>query len=346
MALCFLGTAADEAGRRTVDLVSKSSNIFDGAHAAFFGVSVDPSDEAEKRLFDRTGMRFFLDFNGFVSNLYGVVSANESQDGARSFQRAWFIIDPTLRVMAILQLDETEKVLEILRALPPPDQFAGIQLQAPILYLPSVFEPAFCRRLISLYDASAREISGVMREVDGKTVEVHDVKFKVRRDYHLEDPALEKEVESRILRAIVPEIAKVHQFKVTHLERYMVGCYAVEDNAHFNPHRDNTTKGTAHRRFAVSINLNADFVGGEIYFPEYGPRSFKPPPGCAVVFSCSLLHAVTRVTSGKRYAFLPFLYDEAAAKLRALNLDYLAGKSEASGALPSGPIKPPSSPSG
>ena len=121
----------------------------------------------------------------------------------------------------------------------------------------------------------------------------------------------------------MPEIAKVHQFKVTRMERYLVGCYTAEDEAHFRPHRDNTTKGTAHRRFAVSVNLNCDFDGGEVSFPEYGPRSLKPPPGGAVVFSCSLLHAVSRVTRGRRYAFLPFLYDEAAAKIREENSVFL-----------------------
>ena len=108
------------------------------------------------------------------------------------------------------------------------------------------------------------------------------------------------------------------------MERNLVACYAAEDEAHFRPHRDNTTKGTAHRRFAVSINLNSDFDGGEICFPEYGPRTFKPAAGCAVIFSCSLLHAVTQVTRGKRYAFLPFLYDDAAAKIREANAGFLA----------------------
>jgi predicted 2-oxoglutarate/Fe(II)-dependent dioxygenase YbiX len=60
-----------------------------------------------------------------------------------------------------------------------------------------------------------------------------------------------------------------------------------------------------------------------VYFPEYGPRSFKPPPGGAVVFSCALLHAVSRVTNGRRYAFLPFLYDDEAAKIREANNKFL-----------------------
>jgi hypothetical protein len=41
------------------------------------------------------------------------------------------------------------------------------------------------------------------------------------------------------------------------------------------------------------------------------------------VFSCSLLHQALPVTKGKRYAFLPFLYDDAAAKVREANNAYL-----------------------
>jgi predicted 2-oxoglutarate/Fe(II)-dependent dioxygenase YbiX len=68
---------------------------------------------------------------------------------------------------------------------------------------------------------------------------------------------------------------------------------------------------------------NSDFDGGDLSFPEYGPRKFKPPPGCAIIFPCSLLHAVSRVTLGSRYAFLPFLFDEEAAKLREFNNQFL-----------------------
>jgi len=123
----------------------------------------------------------------------------------------------------------------------------------------------------------------------------------------------------RIIRRINPEIERVHFFKPSRMERYIVSCYAAEDGGHFRAHRDNTTSGTAHRRFAVSINLNSEFAGGEVSFPEYGPRSYKAPAGGAVVFSCPLLHAVSKVTEGRRFAFLPFLYDEEAAKVREAN---------------------------
>ena len=41
------------------------------------------------------------------------------------------------------------------------------------------------------------------------------------------------------------------------------------------------------------------------------------------MFSCSILHEATPVTRGERFAFLPFLYDEAAAVIREANLKYL-----------------------
>src|SRR5215208_4582634 len=129
--------------------------------------------------------------------------------------------------------------------------------------------------------------------------------------------------DAELIRRINLEIEKVHFFKPTRMERYIVSCYAAEDGGHFRPHRDNTTSGTAHRRFAVSINLNHDFEGGEVRFPEYGPRSYKAPPGGAVVFSCPLLHAVSKVMRGRRYAFLPFLYDEEAARIREQNNAFL-----------------------
>jgi predicted 2-oxoglutarate/Fe(II)-dependent dioxygenase YbiX len=150
-----------------------------------------------------------------------------------------------------------------------------------------------------------------------------DYSHKRRKDYIITDPELIKQTQARIRRRVNPEMVKVHCFKATRMERYIVSCYAAEDGGHFRPHRDNTTKGTAHRRFAVSINLNDDFDGGELGFPEYGPRTFKMPAGGAVVFSGALLHVVTPVTRGRRFAFLPFVYDDEAARIRETNNKYL-----------------------
>jgi peroxiredoxin/predicted 2-oxoglutarate/Fe(II)-dependent dioxygenase YbiX len=327
--LCFFGSAAQPEAIAAHREVMARRRCFDDERAAFFGVSLDPADERQGRVTESMpGIRFFWDFDGAVSKLYGVVP-DDAQPSEKNLplRPAWFVLDPTLRVLARFPFDSetggAAAVLDFLERLAPPERHAGMELQAPILMLPGVFEPDFCHQLIGLYEQNGGEESGFMRETDGKTVQMLDPQHKRRKDYIIADEALIRETQARIRRRIKPEIQKVHQFEVTRMERYIVACYAAEDNAHFRAHRDNTTKGTAHRRFAVSINLNDDFEGGELSFPEYGARSFKMPIGCAGVFSCSLLHAVSRVTRGKRYAFLPFLYDDAAAKVREANNTFL-----------------------
>jgi predicted 2-oxoglutarate/Fe(II)-dependent dioxygenase YbiX len=162
-----------------------------------------------------------------------------------------------------------------------------------------------------------------MREIEGKTTLVLDANHKRRRDAHIDDQKLMNAARERVRRRIVPEIKKAYQFDVTRIERDIVACYLAEDSAHFRAHRDNTTKGTAHRRFAVSINLNDDFEGGTLSFPEYSNHQYKIPAGGAVVFSCNLLHKVVPVTRGERFAYLPFLYDDQAAKVREANARFL-----------------------
>lgn len=326
LVLCFYGTGSDDIGRETLRAVQDLDRpLFDDDRIALFGVSFDPSDLADGRARQiLPGIRHVWDFDGRVGRLYGALPQDAAPgQGPIAARRFWMVLNPTLRIRAIFPFrqdgSERAELMAYLRALPPVDRFAGFEMPAPILILPDVFEPAFCRHLIGLYQAHGGEESGFMREIDGKTVPAYDASHKRRRDFTITDPALIGQLQHRILRRVNPEIEKVHFFTPTRMERYIVSCYAAEDGGHFRPHRDNTTRGTAHRRFAVSINLNDDFEGGEVSFPEYGSRGYKAPLGGAVVFSAPLLHAVSRVTSGRRFAFLPFLYDEAAARIREAN---------------------------
>jgi predicted 2-oxoglutarate/Fe(II)-dependent dioxygenase YbiX len=107
--------------------------------------------------------------------------------------------------------------------------------------------------------------------------------------------------------------------KIKRIERFLIGCYAADDSAHFRPHRDNGQPVTAHRRFALSVALNEDFEGGELVFPEYNQRRHKAPKGWCAVFPCAIVHGVAPVTRGRRYVFLPFLYDEVGAKIKEEN---------------------------
>ena len=325
--LCFFA-AADARGKSAVAAAFAERGLFDDENASFFGVSIDPADEAQKRVVGRPiGFRFFWDFDGKVSKLYGAIPRDAAATDKTPLRRIWVVLDPTLRVLKVMPFVEdgsdAKELLDYLKSLPPVSRFAGFEVQAPILILPNVFESDFCRKLMALHKTYGGAESGFMRDVNGRTVQLHDYGHKRRRDHTIQDEEVIQQAQQRFSRRVVPELLKTYQFKATHMERFLVGCYSVEDGGHFVAHRDNTTKGTAHRRFAASVNLNSDFDGGEVSFPEYGPRGFKPPPGGAVVFSCSLLHAVSKVTRGRRYAFLPFIYDDEAAKMREANSAFL-----------------------
>ncbi|MGE3150301.1 MAG: 2OG-Fe(II) oxygenase [Pseudorhodoplanes sp.] len=328
--LCFFASAGDGVSRAALDYVAANRKIFDDVRFCFFGVSNDPQDKAESRFAESLpGLRYFFDFDRRVATLYGALPKKATPGADAVARRFWVVLDPTLRVIKVIPFtpdgSHAGLLFAYLERLPPPERFAGVELQAPILFLPNVFEDELCRKLIAAYEQQGGEESGFMRDVDGKTVGMTDASYKRRKDHTLSDQGLIATVQGRVKRRIHPEILRIYSFNATRMERYIVSCYAAEDGGHFRPHRDNTTKGTAHRRFAVSINLNGDFNGGEVSFPEYGPRSFKAPPGGAVIFPCNLMHAVSKVSKGRRFAFLPFLYDDEAAKIRETNIKFMPG---------------------
>lgn len=276
---------------------------------------VAPSRDVYDSRADKGSIRVFLDEGGEIASAYGA-------DAER-----WVVLDPTLRVLTFGGAGEVERILSLLASLPPPQMHAGVESWAPVLMVPRIFEPEMCRRLIDIYDAHGGSPSGTMQQVGDRTVGVLS-DFKRRRDASIVDEGVKTDMRVRLKRRLLPEIERAFQFRATRIERYIVACYDAGDGGYFRPHRDNTTAGTAHRKFAVSINLNGDFEGGDLRFPEYGLRTYRPPVGGAVVFSCSLLHEATPVTRGTRYATLPFLYDEAGAAVREANLHSLKATAE------------------
>lgn len=324
VALCFVGSAGHPLAQAALTRVADRRALFDDLKASFFGVSIDPADEAQGRVGESLpGLRWFWDQDLTVSRLYGAApspSPSAQPDpprGGVSYHPFWLVLDPQLRCVFTAPITATGAVLDFIAAAPDPADHAGVDLHAPVLILPRVFEPELCRRLIAVHQTHGGQTSGFMRDIDGKTRLILDPAHKQRSDHDLVDPDLRQAAAARIHHRLAPEIARAFQFKATRMERYLVGCYDAADGGHFRPHRDNTTAGTAHRRFAVTINLNAeDYEGGDLSFPEFGPRRYRAPTGGAVVFSCSLLHMVDPITAGRRYAFLPFLYDEAAARER------------------------------
>jgi predicted 2-oxoglutarate/Fe(II)-dependent dioxygenase YbiX len=250
------------------------------------------------------------------------VFLREGGEMARAFgaDRSWVILDPMLRVVAVAPLDQADRVLGDLSRSPRANPAFAPCPPAPILTLAHVFEPELCAHLVACFEQSGGKDSGFMQDQGGRSVENFDNSWKRRRDLHLTDPGLIANLRARIGRRICPEIKKAFQMRPTRIERDLVARYDAETGGHFGPHRDDTGIAIAHRRFAVSINLNADFEGGEISFSEYSTQTFKAAPGAAVVFSASILHEVSRVTRGRRYVFLTFLFDEEAERVRQANL--------------------------
>ena len=321
--LCFLGSAREAYARALVAGFEAHRGHFDDLRACFFGISIDPADEREGRLKEKLpGYRHIWDFKRGVSAAYGAITPEGR------YLPCSFLLDPALRVIAIVPIDAKQPpehhvaaMMRLLSEQPPvaPEALAGPA--APVLVVPRVFEPEFCRELVAYYESNQADESGFMREQDGKTVLALDAQFKRRRDCAVRDERLRVECRTRLVNRLKPEIHKAFQFDATYAERYIVSCYSGTEGGFFKAHRDNTTKGTAHRRFAVTLNLNTgEYEGGGLRFPEFGQQTYVAPLGGAVVFSCSLLHEALPVTRGLRYAFLPFLYDEAGAKLREENL--------------------------
>lgn len=348
--LCFFGSAAVAPIRAMLKTLLRS-NLFDDHHASLFGLSIDREDKAQNRIRDRMpGFRVFWDFDQRVSELYGACTSATGEASAAQGKRhvtytcTSFVLDANLRMIAALPMTDpaahARELIELVAGLPAIGEGKG---SAPVLVLPRIFEPEFCRKLIQLYELKGGKDSGFMRDVDGLTVSKIDHRHKRRRDYVIEDKKIRAAIRERVVRRLLPEINKAFQFKATRMERYIIARYNSGEGGYFRPHRDNTTRGTAHRRFAVTINLNAeDYEGGKLRFPEFGQRTYGAETGGAVVFSCSLLHEATEVKNGSRYCMLPFLYDDAAAALRLKNLQYLADEEKRStlqAALAPAPLK-------
>lgn len=324
--LCFFGSSVESGSRRVLDDILANRHIFDDENVCFFGVSIDPEDEVAERVQNvLPGIRFFWDTDRSVSRLFGAVPDDSDQAAPVAYRRFSIVLDERLRALQTIPLSENAdrhvpQLLEFLRSLPSFEPDYSI---APVLAVPRVFTPALCQKLIEYYESRGGNESGFMRDEQGMTVHKLDDGFKQRRDQEILDESLRSITMHRIHDCLVPEIQKAFQFQATRIERYIVACYDSATGGHFAAHRDNTTKGTAHRKFAVSINLNSEFEGGNLRFPEFGRRTYRPAVGGAVVFSCSLLHEATPITKGKRYAFLPFLYDDAAAKIRQENAKFI-----------------------
>ena len=312
--LVFLGTTAAAGAQRALTTLKAFEPVFDADRARLLCITADPRDEGKVRN-EFPGPDWLLDLDLTVAKSYGAASLSLDPRAGGNYRPRAFLLDPQLRVHAAAPIERLDEMMRLVERLPDPADHAGIEMHAPVLIIPRVLERTLCRRLIGLYESGPVEETGVTRRQHGGNDQRLVPEFKRRSDHFIVDRAMIAAITMRIERRVVAPIERAFLLTATHVERHIVSCYDSAHRAVFLPHRDNTSPGTAHRRFALSINLNEDFEGGELVFPEFGLRRYKAPAGAAVVFGCGLLHSVRPVTAERRFAYLPFLYDAAGAEI-------------------------------
>ena len=311
--LSFLGSPANPRFGDELTKLLKEASLFSEDHLVVACILTErPQDAAELAAISSNALFCLADYDGAISRAFGALEMPRT-----------IVLDPMLRAIADIAWDfaqgHGETVSHILRNLPKVDDSAGVPLFAPALMVPRIFSFELCDFLMQFYLAQGGKESGFQFDVDGKTTTLTDARFKRRSDVGVLAPEVRELVRSHIVRRLVPAIDRYFQFQATRMDRYIIACYDSSVGGHFFRHRDNINAGAQHRRFAVSINLNSDFAGGELMFPEFGRKLYRPPVGGALVFSCAALHQVTPVTSGRRFAFLAFFYGEDDAIRREQN---------------------------
>jgi predicted 2-oxoglutarate/Fe(II)-dependent dioxygenase YbiX len=221
-----------------------------------------------------------------------------------------FLLDPNLRVRATLPLADGARVAadvaELVAELVWDDRRPReISIQAPLLVVPDVLGPEQCAELIAVWEQEGHSETGVESSTGGGRTEQLSAQLKRRRDHVVRDPQ-----RSRVL----PELSKAFAYRASRFEGFKIACYQASDRGFFRAHRDNLSPATAHRRFALTLNLNDGYQGGQLRFPEYGPELYRPAAGAALLFSCSHLHEVLDVTAGRRFVLLSFLFGEEARR--------------------------------
>ncbi|MGE0574581.1 2OG-Fe(II) oxygenase [Reyranella sp.] len=215
------------------------------------------------------------------------------------------LVDPGGRVAALLPAPSADAIAARAAQLYASSAPALVQAKAPVLLLERVAEPAFCTTLMDYWQHSSK----LANEVSSDSGNVVNADIKRRQDVQVSDPLLFVRLRDRVMRRVVPVMEQVYHARINVMEAPLIGCYGAESGGWFRRHRDNTSSATAHRQFALSLNLNStdEYDGGLLRFPEFGRELYAPAAGGALVFSTAMVHEVTLVTRGRRFGVFTFL---------------------------------------
>ena len=129
-------------------------------------------------------------------------------------------------------------------------------------------------------------------------------------------------IDNKLSRTVFPEVKKIYNYDIKFREDYKICNYASSSSGRFHQHRD-TPHPHNHRKFAMSLLLNDDYEGGELYFPEYNIK-LKPKKNTAVIFPGILSHGILDVTKGNRMSLITFFTTKEAESYKITN-DFFDG---------------------
>ena len=249
------------------------------------------------------------DADGSVCRLFGFAGT-----GQPSRRFSVYALDRNLRILDVVRTNDSGYsadpiVTAIKEAVSQPSPFPSPR-PAPILLIPNVLDAKTCASFIATWRRKGNIASGAFDAQSNTAVSAAEQTSKARRDHEITDPKLKRVIGEMISRRVAPEMQKAFDYHIVGTTLVKIARYGADTGGYFRPHRDNTSPGVVHRRFALSLVLNdpSDYTGGGLRFAEYGPEIYYPAAGAGLVFSGSLLHEVTPVTEGERFVLLTFLF--------------------------------------
>lgn len=199
-----------------------------------------------------------------------------------------YITTPNRRIISIINENELRQINDF-----KIENYLPKNVHIPYLLIENALDNALLHKVINFYN---------QKKIDGEVI-AHKLTTKDRLHVHPDDK-LEKEIDHKLSRSVLPELRKVFYFDAQYRELYKICSYDAEVSGRFHAHRD-TPSPYQHRKYALSLFLNEDYEGGEFVLPEYGIK-IKPKANTAFIFPGISTHQVLPVTKGSRMTIITF----------------------------------------
>lgn len=261
-------------------------------------VNIDDYDLVDFNLIDilRQEYHVFVIYNKLSNNsvdklssknnkLYNILKYSEDKINI-------YILNANRRILDIKSLNNFEEIIS-LQSLQL-NQY-NMNIHIPYILIENVLNPELLKEVLKFYD------NNIYKR------ELHNTATKNRLHVH-PDIELEKKLDNKLSRSLFPEIYKIFYFDVKYRELYKICSYDAETCGRFHSHRD-TPYPHQHRKFALSLLLNEDYEGGELFLPEYNAK-IKPNANTAIVFPGIFSHQVLEITKGSRKTIITFFCTE------------------------------------